>query len=109
MKIMTIVHDNPQEFDSQVNLLLDRGYILGRRGPEKVGEKAVKLYAEMILPDQPEQPDPLEALRIVRDFCEEMPTEKCLGECPMTPWCAMYAPGDISPADWMIPDEEVGR
>jgi hypothetical protein len=102
MKIKTIRSASTDIFDICVNDAMDEGWRLSRR--EILSDHT--LYAELVKVDEAPAPDPLEALRVVRDFCEEMPTEKCLGKCPLTPWCAMYAASDISPADWEIPEED---
>lgn len=116
MKIKTIRWklDYAERFDEEVNEALEDGYRLMQRsfipGFRLDGGSYLHnmLYAELVKVDEAPAPDPFEALRVVRDFCEEMPTEKCLGKCPLTPWCAMYCPQDgMAPADWVIPDEEV--
>lgn len=108
MKIKTIRHARTDYFDEAVNEAFDEGWRLIRRDVLQTPSN-VTFYAELVKVDEAPAPDPLEALRVVRAFCEEMPTEKCLGKCPLTPWCAMYCPEDgMSPADWVIPDEEVG-
>lgn len=110
MKIKTIVSPTTVDFDARCNEAFDDGWRLAKRDilmPTKAVEAAY-YYAELVKVDEAPAPDPLEALRVVRDFCEEMPREKCLGACPLTPWCAMYcADDDLSPADWVVP-EEVG-
>jgi hypothetical protein len=107
MKIKTIAESGPLNFDRRVNEAFDDGWRLAKR--EAIRDASgTTFYAELVKVDEAPAPDPLEALRVVRDFCEEMPTEKCLGKCPLTPWCAMYCPQDgMAPADWVIPDEEV--
>lgn len=107
MKIKTVWSHSAILFDDQVNNAFDDGWRLVKR--EMIRDTVgTTFYAELVKVDEAPAPDPLEALRTVRDFCEEMPTEKCLGKCPLTPWCAMYCSEDgMSPADWVIPDEEV--
>lgn len=105
MKIKTIRSAKADIFDICVNDALDEGWRLSRREVIQTAMD-VSYYAELVKVDEVPAPDPLEALRVVRDFCEEMPTEKCLGKCPLTPWCAMYCADDnMSPADWEIPEE----
>lgn len=110
MKILTIVHNEPETFDNLVNNALEDGYILGRRGPEPIGDGAVKLYAELVKLDEPEdlpeaQPgDPMELIRQLRDFCAG---SKC-DTCPLENWCPVWLPRNEGPADWELPDEETG-
>lgn len=111
MKIKTVVSSSPDDFDNQVNQLLEEGYMLGARDlvQTPAGTKDY-FHAQLVLLDpvpEPEQPDPLEALRNIRDFCEAVPTEKCLTpDCPLSPWCHNYTEDGISPSDWLVPGEE---
>lgn len=114
MKIKTIWEHlrNWETFDSAVNAAMEEGWNLVKRERQPaVSENAgTILYAELVKLDpvpEPEQPDPLEALRNIRDFCEAMPTEKCLTPgCPLSPWCHNYTEDGISPSDWLVPGEE---
>lgn len=106
MKIQTILSHNAAEFDERVNAAFEDDWHLAKREMLRDGFSGSVFYAELVKVDEAPAPDPLEALRVVRDFCEGMPAEKCLGKCPLTPWCAMYcADDDLSPADWVIPEE----
>lgn len=106
MRIRTVISRNAEDFDEKVNTSIEEGWRIARRD---VDLDPPTFYAELVKVDDEPAPDPLEALRVVRDFCEEMPTDKCLGKCPLSHWCAMYCPEEgMSPADWMIP-EEVAR
>lgn len=116
MKIKTVIHDNPGMFDAQVNELLAEGYMLGERSIIKAGPAGLEQtyhYAQLVLLDpvpEPEQGDPVEALRCIRDFCEAMPKEKCLTpECPLSNWCYIFTEDGVSPAQWTIPGEEADR
>lgn len=114
MKIKTIWRQRPATFDSDVNDAMEAGWKLTRRevlvDRDNLGSSV--LYAELVLPDpvpEPEQGDPVEALRCIRDFCGTVPMEKCLTECPLSAWCDIYTGDGISPADWQIPGEEAGQ
>ena len=113
MKILTVVHDDPNEFDNQVNLATAAGYLLERRevvvptGPGKLLH-----YAALVLPDpEPEAPpepqplDPFEALRQLQEFCDTQ--EKC-GTCRLYAWCCQLRKGG-DPTDWEIPWEEAPK
>lgn len=100
MEILTIVHDTPETFDSLVNRALREGYRLSRRGPEPVGDGAVKLYAELVKldpPAEPEAPDLLAAMRAIKAECDSH--DSCLN-CPVYSWCDLHAP-----CDWELPEE----
>lgn len=112
MKIKTIWSIYPDKFDAQVNEATEAGWRLARRevlpDPKELSQSA--FYAELVLPDpvpEPEQGDPVEALRCIRDFCKAMPLEKCLTpECPLFNWCHLFTEDGVSPMDWPIPGEE---
>ena len=100
MEILTIVHDAPETFDSLVNAALRKGYRLSRRGPEPVGDGAVKLYAELVKLDPPAEPEELDlltAMRAIKDTCNSC--DSC-EECPVQPWCNFHAPHL-----WALPEE----
>ena len=106
MMIQTILSHNAAEFDERVNAAFEDGWHLAKREMLRDGLSGSVFYAELVKVDDAPAPDPLEALRVVRDFCEEMPTEKCMDKCPLSHWCAMYYPDDgISPATWVVPEE----
>ena len=107
MKIKTIVHDNPGEFDNQVNRMLGKGYILGERRTISLQTKLAH-YAQMVQLDEPEelpepQPlDPFEALRQLQEFCD---SNQCEG-CQLYDFCTRHLPKNEGPADWELPGEE---
>lgn len=115
MKIKTIWTTYPATFDDQVNAALEEGWRLVRRevlqDPHCMDDSA--LYAELVLPDpepepepEPLHPDPVDALRTVRDFCAGMSLEKCLTTgCPLSPWCHIFTEDGISPSDWKLPEK----
>lgn len=121
MKIKTIKKrlDNADKFDAEVNEAIAEGYQLVQRsivpGFRLDGGDYLHnmLFAELVLPNpvpEPEQGDPVEALRCIRDFCKAMPLEKCLTpECPLFSWCHVFTEDGVSPSDWPIPGEEAGR
>jgi hypothetical protein len=120
MKVKTIETrlTDADDFDREVNAALAEGYQIVRQdivpGFRLEGGNYVpnRLFAHLVLPDlvpEPEQGDPLEALRTIRDFCGGMGLEKCLTpKCPLSPWCHIYTQDGISPMDWRIPGEEAG-
>lgn len=115
MKIKTVWSIYPDKFDAQVNEATAEGWQLVRREviPDRNDLPNSALYAELVLPDpvpEPEQGDPVEALRCIRDFCKAMPMEKCLTPaCPLSGWCHYFTEDGISPMDWKIPGEEAGQ
>lgn len=118
MKIKTIKNrlDNATNFDKEVNAAIAEGYQLVQRdvipGFRLDGGNYLHnmLFAQLVLPDpvpEPEQGDPVEALRCIRDFCKAMPVEKCLTPaCPLHDWCHYFTEDCVSPMDWKIPGEE---
>ena len=100
MEILTIVHDTPETFDSLVNKALCEGYRLSRRGPEPVGDGAVKLYAELVKLDPPaeaEKPGLLDYARAIKAECD---SHGSCRDCPLDGICdAEY------PAQWTLPEE----
>lgn len=112
MKIKTVWDSGKSAFDNKVNDLLANGWQLTRREVlvDRHDMSGSVFYAELVQLDplpEPEQGGPVEALRNIRDYCEAMPTEKCLTpDCPLSPWCHVFTEDGISPADWRIPGEE---
>jgi hypothetical protein len=83
MQIKTIreQHILSKSFDDMVNEALAEGWQLTRR--TVINDK---LYAELVMPDEPQPREPLdwkEAVNALRDMCGESP---CLG-CPARNWC----------------------
>ena len=111
MKIKTVWQVNDATFDEHVNKWLEEGWHLVKREvfPAHNLDDSV-FFAELVLPDpvpEPEQGDPVKALRCIRDFCKAMPVEKCLTPaCPLSGWCHYFTEDGISPMDWKIPGEE---
>jgi hypothetical protein len=111
MKIKTIVHDEPGTFDEQVNAKLEEGYLLEQRGlivPNTAG--TVAHYAQLVLPDPPAEPEPMEidaiqALRQIKEFCASVPPHTCQTGCPLYNWCEQLAEGG-DPTDWHLPEVE---
>ena len=113
MKVKTIVHGNPGEFDNQVNTMLEKGYLLEHRGligPTGIGE--IKHYAQMTLPDpapehehehehEPVEIDGIQALHIVKAAC--LAHKGPCNDCPMTNWCEQLQHGG-DPTDWVLPE-----
>lgn len=116
MKIKTITSGNSRSFDEMVNEAMRAGYQLVRRdiipGFRLDGGSYLHnmLYAELVLPDppaEPEQIDPFQALRQVQEFCHSFPVEKCnAGDCPLRYWCAALEGGG-DPTDWALPEVEI--
>lgn len=116
MKIKTIRRrlDNAAEFDEDLNKALANGYQLVRRDIipgfrlDGGGHLHNMLYAELVLPDppaEPETPDPIEALHIVKEFCHSVPTKECGETCPLSDWCQQLTAGG-DPTDWDLSDLE---
>ena len=104
MKIKTIVHDQPDDFDDLVNEALEEGYILEHRGTLQGTKVKVVHYARLVLLDpvpDPEQVNPIELLRMVREFCESNPCEGC----QLAEFCARHLTNQEGPADWNLPGE----
>lgn len=117
MKIKTIRIrlDNAEDFDKALNKALEDGYQLIRRDIvpgfrlSGGGYLPNMLYAELVLPDpptEPEQIDPFEALRQVKEFCGNIPPHTCEENCPLYRWCEQYA-GETDPCSWHLPEVEV--
>lgn len=123
MKIKTIAKKintvGVKEFDREVNDALAEGWILGKRGTLPgidLGSCffSPSLYAELAMldpapeVDEPAPLDPLkamdaiEALYVVREFCD---SNKCEG-CQLFDFCARHLPNNEGPADWKLPGEE---
>lgn len=108
MEIKTIVHEQPGEFDKQVNGRLKEGFILERRDlivPNTAG--TVAHYAQLVKPDEvmaeEVEVDPLDAVRFLRNFCKSVP--ECGPACPLAEWCDTI-PDHLAPAHWMVPEKE---
>lgn len=108
MKIKTIVHDQPDDFDVLVNEALAEGYILEHRGTLQGTTVKIGHYARLVLLDpvpaetEPLILNPIEALHVVREFCD---SNKCEG-CQLYDFCTRHLPNNEGPADWGLPGEE---
>lgn len=105
MKILTVIADTVEDFDAQVNEALEKGYLLGRRGPAQVGH-SVALYAELVQLDPEPAPEtgPIQALHQVREFCNSVHPHDCgTDRCPLNAWCMQLRHGG-DPTDWDLPD-----
>lgn len=112
MKIKTIVHDHPDDFDDLVNEALEDGYILEHRGTLQGTEVKVGHYARLVLLDPLPATtehlplDPIEALHAIKDFCEGVSVEDCCSDrCPLYDWCTQLRRGG-DPTDWKLPEKE---
>jgi hypothetical protein len=109
VQIKTFVHNIPEVFDAMVNRAMEEGYTLTRRGPEPVGNGAVRLYAELVQLDPEPEPeaqpaDPFDALRAVQAFCLSVSADDCnTDRCPLHGWCDKC---EIDPTDWQLPEKE---
>lgn len=104
MKIKTIVHDQPDDFDTLVNEALEEGYLLEHRDVLPGTTVKVGHYARLVLPDpapEPEEADPIEALRTVQDFC----MGRTCDSCPLAGFCVRHLANQEGPADWELPGE----
>lgn len=118
MKIETVVYrlddQGRRHFDAKVNSLLSEGWALVRRevlpGAD-LGDCyfAPHLYAELAKLDpspEPEQADPMAALRAIQAMCLNTSVTDCnCGKCPLDAWCQQLAKGG-DPTDWDLPGEE---
>lgn len=103
-EIKTIVTENPDAFDMSVNNLLKEGYTMTRRGPERVGPDAWKLYAELVKLDEADmetqEAEPItweEAVEVLRETCRQ--ATDCDNSCPMYRWCKDNLQ-EPAPAHW---------
>ena len=111
MKIKTISRnfDHVSEFDTEVNKALEEGWELVKRAViQATTEKYPRrlLYAELIQLDPepgPEQIEPWEALRQVKEFCASVPPHTCQTGCPLYNWCEQLGEGG-DPTDWKLPE-----
>lgn len=110
MKIKTIWDTQPDRFDERVNLLLEEGWLLGKREviPDTQDLDNSVLYAELAMldpvpeVDEPQPLDPFEALRQLQEFCD---SNHCDG-CRLHDFCARHLANNEGPADWKLPGEE---
>lgn len=116
MKIMTVWDASNVHFDEKVNQLLEEGWILGKREviPDTRDLDNSVFYAELVLLDpapEVDEPQPadllkamdaIEALYVVREFCE---SNHCDG-CRLHDFCTRHLPNNEGPADWELPGEE---
>ena len=110
MKIKTIVHNYPNQFDDLVNQYLEKGYLLEERGVMPVGgDGKIYHYARLVLLDpapEPDPVDPFEALRQVKAFCGDFTPSECQADLgPLAAWCN-DSTGGLDPADWELPEVE---
>lgn len=107
MKIKTVWTADTVGFDNQVNQALENGYLLVKRElvPARQIDDTV-YYAELILPDEPEELEPQEdqlsplgALHVIQDTCFGTNDKDCLYNCPLRPWCNQLRDGG-DPTDW---------
>lgn len=117
MKIKTVILKNAVKFDQQVNRLLAEGYMLGERRV-LMTSPVLTHYAQLVQldPEPQEQPEPqplddfkamdaIEALYVVRDFCD---SNQCEG-CQLHDFCARHLANNEGPADWILPGEEAPK
>lgn len=113
MKIKTVwrLIDESFQFDEIVNSYLDKGWRLAKR--EVLDGKALSdnryqrrmLYAELVLPDEPEEQElqvpltPLDALQFIQNTCTATSDKDCQFACPLRPWCNQLRDGG-DPTDW---------
>lgn len=120
MKIKTITKqinvEGLAEFDQEVNAALADGWIVGKRevlpGVDLGGGAyfAPCYHAELVLPDPTPEPDPaamcdpLDLLRQLKNFCNDMPNTECqAGACPLAPYCDAMAAGRAID-EWELPE-----
>ena len=114
MEILTITSSRDKgtvEFDERVNKALEEGYILVERDMIPGGSFGSKTYqpayyAELVRTDEQPQKDAtlttLDALRIVREFCDD---HKCDNTCPLIEFCERHMAEGEGPTDWVLPGE----
>lgn len=109
MKIKTIVHDQPDDFDALVNEALEEGYMLEYRGTLQGTTVKIGHYARLVLLDpepeglpEPQTLDPVDLLLQLKDFCN---ANECEG-CRLYDFCTRHLPNNEGPADWELPGEE---
>lgn len=111
MKIKTIVHDDPDNFDYLVNEALKEGYVLEYRGTLQGTTVKIGHYAQLVQLDpepktQPAPLDPIAALQAIQDFCD---ARECTENCQLYAFCTKHLPACEGPADWKIPGEEAAE
>lgn len=106
MKIKTIVHDHPNQFDAQVNQFLGEGYLLEERGVMPVaGDGKTYHYARLVLldpPAEPEEVNPWKLLHQIQEVCNSV-TDDC-NHCPIKDWCFGPLKQGDDPTDWELPE-----
>lgn len=107
MEIKTIVRNclDAEVFDAEVNGYIAQGWRLVKRALLGGGGY---LYAELEKVDEapaeePVEPDPLDAIRFVRDVCKTTPI--CGPTCPLYEWCEPL-PDVCAPGGWNVPPKE---
>lgn len=101
MKIKTIIGTEPADFDPKVNAALDEGYQLIRRDVVRIADNNSRLYAELILPDAPAEPDLDAAMDLIKEECNR---HLSCCECPLQDRCDCEPP-----SVWDVPEESRGR
>jgi hypothetical protein len=110
MKIKTIWTTRVSDFDDSVNNAMEDGYQLTRREvlPDPRDLEGSVLYAELVLPDQPDEPetdDPIEALRTVQRVCLAVSGDDCgTDRCHLRKFCDRLRDGG-DPTDWDLSEE----
>lgn len=112
MKIKTVWQRITEDraFDQEVNELTEKGWRLIKREvlPTTTDRQAVLLYAELVLPDPPAEPEPFDPLDLVsqlRAFCDGVPKKDCeQSTCPLAPYCDAMATGKAID-EWPLPEE----
>ena len=105
MQIKTIREQNilSESFDDMVNEALAEGWQLTRRTVING-----KLYAELVMPDEPQPRAPIDwrdAVETLRELCESQGT--CV-DCPAVKWCETSFPTNregMQPHGWEVPEE----
>lgn len=111
MKIKTVAHGSPDEFDNLVNAWLAEGYrLLERRLVQTLAGSADYCYAELVMPDEAPAPTQLslaEMLQQISTTCKTTPT--CDEACPLHGWCTHPQNGvGVEPGEWQGIEEVTG-
>lgn len=104
MRIKTVIENKSSDFDSAVNQALAEGWRLVRRDVVRIADKSSRLYAELVMIDQPKEPDLFECAEVIRQACA---TVNSCEECPLENICQFDSPNKWRPMEEEANDSTV--